>query len=881
MKAERWQEVERLYHAALERGAEGRAAFLAEASAGDEGLRREVESLLAYEDRAENFIESPALEVAAKMMAEGQGAPVLAGQTINHYRVISPLGAGGMGEVYLASDTRLGRRVALKFLPAHFSQDKEHLRRFEQEARAVAALSHPNVCTIYEVVETGEGRHCIVMEHVGGVTLRTRMRGRRMSLAAAVDIALQIASALAAAHHAGIVHRDIKPENVMVRPDGLVKVLDFGIAKYAGPARGRDAKESWVKTATGVVVGTTAYMSPEQARGQAVDVRSDIWSLGVILYEMVARRLPFPGKTPSDRVAAILEREPEPLGRARRGVPAELERVVSRALAKDRDERYAGAADLTKDLRELRGRLGAEPHFRFALPAPARRLLFSRKRRGVALAALLLVIAAIVAGPAYLFFRRSSTPAPQTEIKLLAVLPLKSLNRAAGDDYLGLGIADTIITKVSRLGGLTVRPTSAVRKYADQEIDSLEAAGQLQADAVLDGTFLRAGDRLRVSVNLLRARDGASLWAESFDMRFTDIFAIQDEVSKQVAAQLQLRLSAAEQARLAKRHTTSPEAYSYYTKAMYHFSKRGFSGDPQEETDTAIDLFKKAIELDPNYALAHAQLGFAYAWLADFREGGMGLIASAKEALRVAERLDPQLAEVHVARAFIFWSHYEGWQNEAAMRELNMAKQLDPSTSNNVLPALYYHIGLEEQSVSEYELALERDPTSDTIKNSYGFLYLHVARPDDWLALNQRLFNRGPDVRYYLEKRMLKEAAPLVEETYVKNPDAPESRRNKALLLALQGKHREAQAAIPRILEKAPRDKGYHHYTYNNARIYALDGKSEEALQWLRITVKEGFPCYTLFARDPFLDPIRKDSAFIQFMSEMEARWEGYRREFG
>jgi TolB-like protein/Flp pilus assembly protein TadD len=630
-----------------------------------------------------------------------------------------------------------------------------------------------------------------------------------------------------------------------------------------------------------VIIGTTAYMSPEQARGQGVDARTDVWSLGVILYEMAARRLPFPGKTPTDRVAAILEREPEPLGHLRRGLPAELERIVSRALAKDRDERYARAADLAEDLRKLRATLGAEPPFRFSLPAPARRLLFSRKRRAVALAALLLVItAALVAGLSYLFFK-SSTPEAQTEIKTLAVLPLKSLNREAGDDYLGLGIADTIITKVSQVGGLTVRPTSAVSKYASQEIDSLETAGQLQVDAVLDGTFLRAGDRLRVSVNLLRVRDGASLWADSFDVRFTDIFAIQDEVSQEVAARLRVKLSPAEQARLAKRQTTNPEAYSYFTKAMYHFSKRGSSGYPQEETETAIDLFKKAIDLDSNYALAHAQLGYAYAWLADFKEGGPALIASAKEELRAAERLEPQLAEVHVARSFILWSHYEDWQIEEAIREAHLAKQLDPNVTNHMMAALYFHVGLEEQAAKEYGLALEQDPTSDTVKRSYVVMYSLLARPDEWLAVNQRLLNRGPAVRYYLEKRMLKEAAPLIKQEYVQNPDEPESRRDTALLMALQGRHREAQAAVPGIMEKVRRDKAYHHYTYDLARIYALGGKGEEALKWLRITVKEGFPCYTLFARDPFLDPIRKDPAFIQFMAEMKTRWEGYQREFG
>jgi serine/threonine-protein kinase len=884
MKAERWQQVERIYHAVLEHGAEGRAAFLAEASAGDDSLRREVESLLAYEDQAENFIESPALEVVAKMMSDGQDGTVVAGQTISHYRVTSSLGAGGMGEVYLAEDTRLGRKVALKFLPAHFTQDHGYLRRFEQEARAVAALSHPSVCTIHEVVETGEGRHCIVMEYVGGVTLRTRMRGKRLSLGEAVDIALQIAGALAAAHSAGIVHRDIKPENVMIRPDGLVKVLDFGVAKYTGPDLGEDAKESWVKTATGVIIGTTAYMSPEQARGQDVDGRTDVWSLGVMLYEMIARRLPFPGKTPTDRVAAILEREPEPLAHARRGVPVPLEQIVSRALAKNRDERYASVAEMIEDLHKLRATLGAEPHFRFSTPAPAHLLLFLRNRKSVVLAALLLLVAAaLVVGVSNRFFRQSLNSTPETEIKSLVVLPLKSLNRGAGDDYLGLGIADTIITNVSQLGGLTVRPTSAVSKYADQEIDSLEAARQLQADAVLDGTFLRAGDRLRVSVNLLKVRDGASLWAESFDVRFTDIFAIQDEVSKEVAARLRLKLSPAEQARLAKRHTTNPEAYGYYTKAMYHLSKRGFTPQ-QEETEIAIDLFKKAIELDSDYALARAQLAYAYAWLVDtdYKERNPALIASAKEELRVAERLDPQLAVVHLARSWMAWSQYGDWQIEEAIREARLAKQLDPNLDEHaILAQHYYHVGLEEQAVQEYERVLERDSTSEFVKRNYLNMYSHLEKPDEWLALNQRLFNRGPDIYYYLEKRMLKQAEPLVQQAIARDPDGVGTRRDKGYLLALQGKHREAQAEVPRIIEKIPRNKTSHNYTYDIARIYGLGGKSEEALKWLRKTAYEGFPCYPLFARDSFFDPIRNNPAFIQFMAEMKSRWEGYQREFG
>ena len=460
------------------------------------------------------------------------------------------------------------------------------------------------------------------------------------------------------------------------------------------------------------------------------------------------------------------------------------------------------------------------------------------------------------------------------------MLPLKSLNPDAGDEYLGLGIADSIIARISQIDALTVRPTSAVRKYAISEGDSLEAAREQNVDAVLDGTVQRSGDRLRVSVNLLKVSDGSSLWADTFNLSFSDIFAMQDEVSRQIAAQLRLKLSEAEAARIAKRNTSSPEAYNYYTKALYHFYNIGPNLNTRSESDLAIDLFKKAIEYDPNYALAHAQLGYTYTKIAVFQEENPAWIEQARQELAIAERLNPQLAEVHAARYFIAFSQYEGWHIETAVRELRLAQEIDPTVGHSELGDLSFHIGLEQQGFDEYEIALKIDPNSDMIKSGFVSMLFQAARPDEALELNERLFDRGPDIRYYLEKRMMKESEPLIEQEFQKDY-SDLARSYQILLLALQDKHEEAQAAVPAFLEKLRKNRGYHHFTYNVARVYALGDKSEEALKWLRVTVKEGFPCYPLFERDRYLDPIRNDPEFRKFLDEMKQQWEGYVRNLG
>jgi serine/threonine protein kinase len=475
-------------------------------------LRREVESLLSYEDYVKDFIESPALEVAAKIMAEEHDANG-PGQTINQYTIISYLGGGGMGEVYLAEDTRLERKVALKFLPALFRQDKAHLHRFEQEARAIAGLSHPNVCVIHEVIETSEGRHCIVMEFVEGVMLRERIHERSMKVEEVIDVAIQIASALTAAHATGIVHRDIKPENIMLRRDGYVKVLDFGLAKLTNLPAEIDAEAATkmiVKTSPGLVIGTVAYMSPEQARGLAVDARTDIFSLGVVLYEMLAHRRPFDGETPTDLIISIAEREPTSLRSLAPEVPQQLERIVKKALTKDRPKRYQTAEEMLGELKRLKQELmlgvegesykqtATEPGTALLasdLAASSSRFLAPGMNRSRALLLIVLLAVLVVGGLiATRYLRPDSSPAPPASIKSLAVLPISNLSGDSTQDYFADGMTDTLIAGLSKVGALRVISRTSVMQYKDSHKPLKDIARELSVDAIVEGSVQRFGE---------------------------------------------------------------------------------------------------------------------------------------------------------------------------------------------------------------------------------------------------------------------------------------------------------------------------------------------------------------------------------------------------
>jgi eukaryotic-like serine/threonine-protein kinase len=551
------------------------------------------------------------------------------GKTLSHYQVTEKLGAGGMGEVYLAQDTQLRRKVALKLLPAQFTKDEDRLHRFEQEAYAASALNHPNIITIHEIGQVGDS-HFIATEFIDGQTLRQQMTSR-LRLTEALDVVIQVASALTAAHAAGILHRDVKPENVMLRPDGLVKVLDFGLAKLAersSPRMGAEAPTAaQVDTDPGTVMGTAQYMSPEQARGLKVDGRTDIFSLGVVLYEMVAGRAPFEGATAADLIISIVEKEPAPLSRYAPDVRAELQRIVSKALRKDRETRYQTVKDLLIDLKSLREELEFEAKLersgernvtRGELVTPsggqagvaAGELVVSTEEAGVVVRTtssaeylvgevrrhkgpVLLALAILIIAGAAIFYSARGGKA----IDSVAVLPFVNASADPDTEYLSDGITESLINSLSQVSRIKVIARSSVFRYKGRETDPRAVGRELGVQAVLTGRVMQRGDDLSISAELMDARDNSHIWGEQYHRKLADLLTVQQEITRDMSEKLRLKLSGEEQKRLTKSYTENAEAFQLYSKGRYYWNRQTEDG-----TKKAIECFQQAIDKDPNYA---------------------------------------------------------------------------------------------------------------------------------------------------------------------------------------------------------------------------------------------------------------------------------------
>src|SRR5262245_12029051 len=605
--SERWRRVKHIFQAAVQLENGSRDAYLTDACADDHSLRAEIESLIAAHERPGSFLETPACELAAAWVKEQESTTIR--ETLGRFRILSPLGKGRMGEVYLAEDSRLRRKVALKLLPKEFAGQKDRLRRYEREAQAASALNHPNILTIYEIDQASPeegGAHFIVMEFVECQTLRALMKQGRIPPESALETIAQVASALGAAHAAGIIRRDVKPENIMTRNDVLAKVLDFGLAKLVRSGIGAGAEAAMteaVESTPGMVMGTLAYMSPEQARGLEVDARTDVFSLGVVLYEMVAGRAPFEGETPSDLIAAILNSDPVPLRRRAPETPPELERIVNRALRKERRERCQTVTEVLDDLRVLKKEPGP---IRVGYAARASSALRTIGRRKAQLGALAIALLAIIGSAIYLQIGSGN----QKAIDSIAILPFANLSNDPEMEYLCEGIPETLINNLSQIPRLRVIARPTAFRYRGQEIDLRRVGTELDVNVVLMGKVTRRGDTIIIQVDLVRVADGAQLWGDKYSGKSADIFAVQEDIARKIAEALQLKLSGAEERQIAKRYTDNIEAYRLYQFGRFHWNKYDEAGFRK-----SIGYYEQALIKDPDYAQAYAGMADAYAIL--------------------------------------------------------------------------------------------------------------------------------------------------------------------------------------------------------------------------------------------------------------------------
>jgi serine/threonine-protein kinase len=799
-----------------------------------------------------------------------------------------------MGEVYLAEDTQLDRTVALKVLPADIASDQQRMQRFIQEAKAASALNHPNILTIYGIGEA-DSACFIAMEYIVGITLRERVLKEQMTIGEVLEVGMQVASALSAAHDAGIIHRDIKPENIMLRPDGYVKVLDFGLAKLTEKASSQKHTDAstLLETDPGVVMGTIVYMSPEQARGMAVDGRSDVWSLGVVLYEMIAGRQPFTGETKSDVISLILQKEPPPLARFAPGVPAEMERIVMKALAKDTEERYQTIKDLMIDLRRLKQRLeldaeiertgsGTGPiaasggqtvqanlqtaqgtgEVRVARPTSSAEYIVSelkQHKRWIAPVALALLVAAS-ALLYFLFIQGNRTAA----IDSIAVLPLVNANNDPNTDFLSDGITESLINSLSQIPELRVMARSTAFRYKGQELDPQKIGRELDVSAVLTGRVHQRGDMLTIQVDLVDTRDGSQLWGEQYVRKLSDILIVQQSISREVSEKLRLKLSGEQQEQLTKRYTESTEAYELYLRGRYHWNKRTTDGLMK-----GIEYFQQAIQADPNYALAYAGLADSYNVLSTNgvrppREA----FPRAKEAAEKALALDDTLAEAHSALAFIK-TVYE-WDWHGAEKEFRRAIELNPKYSNAHYFYAFAHLlslGRMDEANTEIKRALELEPFSLIINTNLGRT-LFLARQYD-KAIEQYRRTLEMDAGFPRAHERLQEAyeqkgmyADAIADLEKINPEFG-SRLRAAY-------ERSGVAGYWRTRIDFDRESKLPYVSpYFTAVKYAALGDKDRALESLEKAFNERDTWLVHLKVDPMLDSVRSDPRYTRLLEGM------------
>ena len=883
MNEQRLRAVDALFQAALDLPPEQRRAFLDETCPDDAEIREEVNSLLSAHEEAKDFIEDSASDAAASLLAENR--PKQVGQ----YKIQKLLGAGGMGEVYLAEDILLHRKVAIKFLTPHALDNEQAKRRLLQEARAAAKLDHPNVCAIYEVGETD--RPYIVMSYVEGETLDVKIKQAPLRLSVALNVATQVADAVAEAHAHKIIHRDIKPSNIIINPRGQVKVMDFGLAKFTTneATESIDRTKSF-QTTPGMIMGTLPYMSPEQVKGEQVDERSDIFSFGVLVYEMLTQKQPFTCESAAATAAAILTTNPVSLSEVLPDAPRELQLVVHRCLEKDRELRYQRMQDVALDLHAITQQVTSGPIAERSTSKSASAGIRDPTRWSTRLPRPLLITGAaltVISMTAVLMFMytRPTPVRSAAPITSLAVLPLNNLSGDATQDYFADGMTEAVIAGLGRISALRVISRTSVRQYKGSRKTLPEIAGELKVDAIVEGSVQRSGDRVRITVQLIRAATDQPFWTQTYDRELRDVLAFQSEVAGAITREIQIKLTPQEQARLSTVRTVNSEAYDYYLRGKSHAAILTDS-----ENQHAIEMLEHAVALDPTLAMGFAELARAYTRrLNSFAPEDKQWEQKAFTAIEKALSLDADLAEAHLARGLLLWTHANRFPHERVIQEYRQALSLNPNLdeAHHQLCVVYLHIGLLDEALQEIQTAVAINPSNIFAQYRVGMVYLYQGRAEEALAVFRRYQAaqgaRYPDYQTIWALFVLgrkDEARKAFAEALRQDPEDTAGATNSAgaVLAASAGDHRKAQDLISTALRG--KDKGFihfHHTAYNIASAYAVMNRPQQAIEWLQKAADDGLPCYSLFANDHNLDNLRTDSRFVTFLAKQKELWEYYK----